>query len=290
MSSSYIVTEFKNLGAKDNFPLNIMDVEHHDKVWLHTHDFYELVYIDKGFSMHVCDDTSTVLTSGDIFILRPGQVHAYISACHTGLYNCLFKIEIFDGVINDLMKLPGLDKIFSPDIPPRWEKLCLDLTERREVVLYLEKLKWERLNRAVGWELKIKNLLTELMILYSRLYLQRNTVNDDNSHLQYVYKALSYIDNHCGEDFFIKDIADFVGITPDYLAKHFKTAIGISPMEYVKNFRIAKAMEQLKLSKKSVAEVAREVGFSDISHFSRQFKQVAGLSPTEFRKNENDNL
>jgi transcriptional regulator GlxA family with amidase domain len=61
-------------------------------------------------------------------------------------------------------------------------------------------------------------------------------------------------------------------------------------MEYVKNFRIAKAMEQLKLSRKSVAEVAREVGFSDISHFSRQFKQVAGLSPTEFRKNENDNL
>ena len=290
MSSSTRFLEFKNLGATDNFPLNIMDVEHHDKIWLHSHDFYELVYIDKGFSMHVCNDTSTVLTSGDLFILRPGQVHAYISACHTGLYNCLFKIEIFDGVLNDLIKLPGLDQIFSLDITPHWEKLCLDLTERREVILYLEKMKWERLNRVVGWELKIKNLLCELLILYSRLYNRHSNVFDDSGHLQYVYKALSYIDTHCGSDFFIRDIANFVGITPDYLAKHFKAAIGISPMEYVKNFRIAKAMEQLKLTTKSVAIVAREVGFSDISHFSRQFKQVTGQSPTVFRKKENENL
>jgi len=277
-----------NMFDETTVPIIVMDVEHHSKVWLHSHAFYELVYIDKGFAMHVCDQTNTVLTSGDFFLIRPGQVHSYLSAYHTRLYNCLFSSEILHEELSDLSKYPGISHLFNKNEETKWEKLCLDMMERREVILFLEKIKWERLNQAIGWEIKIKSLLTELLVLYSRLYSQRTLVRNNSAHLQYVYKALEFIEEHYSEEFLIKDIADAVGISSDYLSKHFKLMISISPIEYVKNFRIAKSMEMLKLTQKPVSEIAINVGFSDISHFSRQFKQVAGVSPTIFRKNETE--
>ena len=56
-------------------------------------------------------------------------------------------------------------------------------------------------------------------------------------------------------------------------------------MEYARSQRMAKAAELLKDPAQSVSDVARDLGFSDISVFSRQFKQITGMSPTDFRKN-----
>ena len=105
------ILEFQN----KNVPISIMDTEHHGKVWLHSHSFFEIVYIDKGFSMHSCNDETTILTSGDLFAIRPGEVHAYISAHHTYLYNCLFNTEALEGVLSELVKLPGMNKYWVSD-------------------------------------------------------------------------------------------------------------------------------------------------------------------------------
>ena len=90
-----------------------MDIEHHGKVWLHSHSFYEIVYIDKGFSMHSCNEETTILTSGDLFTIRPGEIHSYISAHHTFLYNCLFYKEALEGLSGEITKLPGINRVLG---------------------------------------------------------------------------------------------------------------------------------------------------------------------------------
>lgn len=128
------ILNFKNR----NVPISIMDTEHHGKVWLHSHSFFEIVYIDKGFSMHSYNDETTILTSGDLFAIRPGEVHAYISAHHTYLYNCLFYIEALGEASSELVKLPGMNQILGQR-QSKWEKLHLDFTERRRSFTLLRK-------------------------------------------------------------------------------------------------------------------------------------------------------
>ncbi|HHV97189.1 MAG TPA: AraC family transcriptional regulator [Clostridiaceae bacterium] len=287
MVSQVNYLESRNFFENRNVPILVMDTEHHGRVGMHSHDFYEFVYIDKGFSMHFCEGETTVLTSGDLFAIRPGQVHSYTSAHHTFLYNCLFSMEALDNtVVEDIVKLPGLKQILEP-VDTKWQKLHLDFTERREVLIYLEKMKWEQINRGIGWELNMKSLLISFLVLYSRLYLSHyeNISPSSKAQILHIHKALKYIEDNYEKDFLLKDMAKSINLSPDYISRQFRIAIGLSPIEYLRNFRIAKAMEKLKTTDLPISEIAKSTGFSDISNFSRQFKQVVGTSPSAFRRN-----
>lgn len=279
--------ESSNFFENEGVPILIMDTEHHGRVGMHSHDFYEFVYIDKGFSMHFCEGETTVLTSGDLFAVRPGQVHSYNSAHHTYLYNCLFSMDVLDSISANIVKLPGLSQILEPD-NTKWQKLHLDFAERREILIYLEKMKWEQVNRGIGWELNMKSLLISFLVLYSRLYCNHyeNLSTNNKAQILHIHKALKFIEENYKKDFLLKDMAKSINLSPDYISRQFKIAVGLSPIEYLRNFRIAKAMEKLKTTDLPIAEIAASAGFGDISNFSRQFKQVVGTSPSAFRKNE----
>jgi len=281
--------EIKILNLEDeDFPIVIMDMEHHGKVWLHSHSFYEIVYIDKGFSMHSCNEETTILTSGDLFTIRPGEVHSYISAHHTFLYNCLFYKGALEGFSGEISKLPDINRVLG-ERQSKWEKLHLDFTERREVLIFLEKMKWEQVNRCIGWQLNMKSLLTSFLVLYSRLI--NNHYNGKNmnnkTYLPTVHKVLQFMEENYQRNFLMKEMADYVNLSPDYVTRQFKNAVGLSPAEYLLNFRIAKAMEKLKTTDIPISDIAVSSGFGDASNFSRQFKQVIGITPTVFRRNEN---
>ncbi len=280
-------TNISELDLEDEgVPIMIMDTEHHGKVWLHSHSFYEIVYIDKGFCMHSCNDEITILTSGDLFVIRPGEVHAYSSAHHTYLYNCLFYKEALGEYLDEIVKLPGMGQVFG-ERQSKWEKLHLDFAERREVLLYLEKMKWEQVNRCTGWEINIKSLLAGFLVLYSRLFENHSPgakANNKSAHLPHVHNCLKYLEENYQRDFLMKEMADAVRLSPDYISRQVRNVIGLTPVEYLRNFRVAKAMEKLKTTNMPVSEIAKSSGFGDVSNFSRQFKQVVGVPPTVFRR------
>jgi two-component system response regulator YesN len=55
-------------------------------------------------------------------------------------------------------------------------------------------------------------------------------------------------------------------------------------IEYVKNFRFAKALEMLKDTSVSISQIAAEVGYDDPCYFTRQFRQMLKMSPSEYRR------
>lgn len=277
--------ESSALIGNKNVPILVMDTEHHGKVGLHSHDFYEIVFIDKGFSMHSCDGQMNILTSGDLFAIKPGQIHSYNSAHHTFLYNCLFLRGALNGMEDEILKLPGIGKILCSS-DEKWQKLHLDFTERREVVLLLEKMKWEQLNRGIGWEISLKSNFWNFLVLYSRIYESnfKQISESKKAQVLHIHKALKYIEDNYRKDFLIKDMAAALKLSADYISRQLKNEIGLSTMEYLRNYRVAKAMELLKTTERPVSEIAGSCGFPDLSNFSRQFKIVVGVSPSKFRK------
>ena len=119
--------------------------------------------------------------------------------------------------------------------------------------------------------------------MYAEEWDNRAPAADD--YYGYVYRILAYVNTHYSENITMNDLSAELGLSPDYMARKFKSALRMTPSEYVRKFRIARAMELLVTTDLPVAEVAKRTGFSDVSLFSRVFKQSVGLPPASYRKN-----
>ena len=77
------------------------------------------------------------------------------------------------------------------------------------------------------------------------------------------------------------DLAEEFAVTPEHVNYLFKKELGLTPTQFVHRERILQAYRLLHEGSMSVKEAAREVGFSDPFHFSRVFKRVLGIPPSQ---------
>jgi signal transduction histidine kinase/DNA-binding LacI/PurR family transcriptional regulator/AraC-like DNA-binding protein len=99
-----------------------------------------------------------------------------------------------------------------------------------------------------------------------------------------VRQATAYIEARYAEPIRREDIAGHVAITPDYLTDCFHQELGITPIAFLNRYRIRRAREMLDSTDLTVTEVAMATGFSSVSHFTRTFHRVVGVSPRAYRR------
>ena len=289
LDSEYI-DGFSKMQTEESGPVSINKTEHCDKVFLHNHEFYEMVLVDTGFSMHICDETTTILTGGDLFLVKPGKTHSYMSLHSVKIYNILFYDSFLGEDLQEFKKIYGMEEILG-ESGCGFMKLHVSLKEKQEIIALLEKVIWEIKNKKSGWHIKVKSLMMDFLISYMRKTTDYHKSGQEiTSNFTQINSALRYIETNYNKDISVKDIAQATGLSPDYMSKQFKNMVGVGPAEYYRNLRMAKAMEMLKNSDISITEVAEQLGFCDTSIFSRQFKQIVGVSPTAFRAGKNQKL
>ena len=98
-----------------------------------------------------------------------------------------------------------------------------------------------------------------------------------------VKHAVAYIEEHCSEKLKLSDVADQVYVSQWHLSKLLNRYLGQNFSEILNGTRIEKAKEMLKDPALRIGDIAEEVGFSDMAHFSRVFKKVEGISANEYR-------
>ncbi|MBO6214304.1 MAG: helix-turn-helix transcriptional regulator, partial [Lachnospiraceae bacterium] len=98
-----------------------------------------------------------------------------------------------------------------------------------------------------------------------------------------IAKVISFIDNNMDKELYVSEIADYVGMNPEYLTRYFKKEQGMSLKRYIDTKRILKAKELLEETDMSVTDIADNVGFSSYNSFTRAFKNHTGIAPTSFR-------
>ncbi len=98
-----------------------------------------------------------------------------------------------------------------------------------------------------------------------------------------IQKVIAFLNEHLQDEFSLKDVADFVNLSPSRLRHLFEEETGQPPSRYLRALRLQKASELLESTFISVKEVMKRVGVKSQSQFVRDFKKQYGLSPTEFR-------
>ncbi|MDQ1913959.1 response regulator [Paenibacillus sp. GD4] len=98
-----------------------------------------------------------------------------------------------------------------------------------------------------------------------------------------VEEAKAYIDSHLSVEITLKEVADMVGITPTYFSALFKKLTNQTFVSYRIHKRMEKACELLAVPHMRTVDVAAEVGYDDYPHFTKTFKKLFGVSPSEYR-------
>ena len=92
-----------------------------------------------------------------------------------------------------------------------------------------------------------------------------------------------YIDLHLDEDLKVSDLAKRCNMSYSHFAKSFREMYGRSCKEHLEMLRVEKAEEMLKFTDYSLSDIAQELGYSDSSHFIREFKKHKGVTPGSVR-------
>lgn len=99
-----------------------------------------------------------------------------------------------------------------------------------------------------------------------------------------VQEACKYIRQHLDCDLSVAEIAEYVGMNPEYLTKLFKKNTGYTLKEYIVNEKMESAKILLSTTNLPVTLISSHVGYGNYSNFTRSFKQLVGCTPMEYRK------
>lgn len=94
----------------------------------------------------------------------------------------------------------------------------------------------------------------------------------------------SFINDNLEFDISTENMAQFFHYNPRYLGRLFKKETGYYIYEYITKMRIERAKELLSRTNQSVITVANAIGFNNVTYFNKIFKEITGITPTEFRK------
>lgn len=97
-----------------------------------------------------------------------------------------------------------------------------------------------------------------------------------------VKNALRYMEEHYMDPISLEDISQYIGISPQHFSKTFRDETGINYIDWLTRLRIENAKRFLLEEKSTVKEVCYMVGYNDPNYFSRIFKKIEGVSPTEY--------
>lgn len=124
-----------------------------------------------------------------------------------------------------------------------------------------------------------------LLQLFSRFFSKHNTREEHKiKSYRRLASVIQYIHKNLHEKLTVEHLASNSCLNPDYFSRLFLKVLGVRPIDYINNKRLERAQLLLTTTDASLAEIADNVGISDVSYFSRLFKRRFSIPPTKYRE------
>ena len=131
----------------------------------------------------------------------------------------------------------------------------------------------------------------EILLILSSLWLtfRKNILLPPQQHENIVsirmQKFLNYIANHYAEDISLESLVKSGNVGKSECLRCFKASLQTTPYKYLMEYRLSKAADLLKTTDLPIGVISENVGFHQVSHFGKCFKEKTGYSPKDYRKN-----
>lgn len=256
---------------------------------LHSHDFYEMVFIVSGSGTHFTKDNELALNPGNVFVIVPGMQHGYKDVKNLVLYNILFGKRLFKDKFFDLTDMPGYQSLFT--IEPAYRNdnrfasmLRLTPAQLSELLPLIDRMLAESDSTDYGNGAKSLAFayLMELLVMIFRIY--EETPRGDNQMILRLADVFSYIESHTDQPVTTEELMEVTNMSASTLNRYFKKCTGLSPIEFHTHKRIELACKLIRTTPLSMSAISDATGFADPNYFSRQFRKVMHMSPREYKE------
>ncbi len=252
--------------------------------------FYRLYYIQDGHAKVYLNNKSYELSPNQLFLIPKFTFHSYeCDNFMTHYYICLFDDLTGGSSIpnpsNLNLQLPATSmelKLIQRYIELNPDKSLTAVDPQQydnENIVYTKiRTNSSRYSQIVESNGILLQLLSRFITEES---MKQTAPGNSYERLDIV---IQHINKNLDKHISILELSDLMCITPDHFSKIFKKVIGIPPCEYIQMKRIERAQALLLTSRKSITEIAEQVGICNPAQFSRLFTKTVQCSPREYRK------
>ena len=251
------------------------------------HPFWEILYIDKGSVKIIAEDQTHIMKKGEIIFHKPNEFHNIIADGVSSSNVVIFTFhcdsadmsffENFKGTIGNTERalmghiVAEAEKAFiTPMGDPQTERLVPDenapIGSQQLVKINIEMLLIELIRNSAKHETEKKP--TSLI---------KNKSQND-----FIDRVIEYLEENVHERLTLSDICRDNIVGRSYLQKIFREKTGGGAMEYFGILKIEQAKEIIREGTHNFTEISVMLGYNSIHYFSRHFKKVTGMTPSEY--------
>lgn len=163
----------------------------------------------------------------------------------------------------------------------------LNLDEAAEIKALILKMEYELRQKVSNQEWMIGSYLFQLFITAHRSYTRQDYIITEQNrlHSSIFERFTKLVDAHYKSIHGVKEYADMLHVTPNHLNRLIKKQSQKTASSIIQERLITEMKSLLKYSNKNISEIAFELNFSDVAHFSHYFKQTTLMTPKAFREN-----
>ncbi|CAM3084965.1 AraC family transcriptional regulator [Paenibacillus lupini] len=258
------------------------------------HDFWELLYVDKGSVEVKADDRTHQLEQGMIIFHKPGEFHTInvsqqhkppnlfvlsfecTAPCMARFENLTMQLGTRERNLLSLLLQEGFHSFEPP----------YDNSHIHELI--------SRENAPFASEQAMRNYLETLLIQLIRLQddadRDRHTVRKpasfqtEKAEQQMAEQIISFMRENLSEQLTLDRLCQELHLGKSRLKEIFHTQASVGPMEYFKQLKIEEAKTLIREQQYNMTEIAAKLGYSSIHYFSRDFKKATGMPPSDYAR------
>lgn len=235
-----------------------------------SHPTWELTYVDKGYIHSVAGGQDLLLEQGDLTLYGPDQWHMQYTDTDCAANYITISFELATGDLNPLLNR----KFAAPH--QAVELLRQMLRERDRQDEYADDIIICLLGNL------LLTLLREGRTVQGTASLRTAAAIQNENDV--INRAQRFISENVREKLSVPMVAKEAGVSPSYLTALFHKNLQISPGEYIRRIKLQESRQMIREGKLNFTEISQLLQYSTVHHFSRQFKEKFGITPTQYAK------
>lgn len=249
----------------------------------HTHDYVEIVYMCRGKTTHIINDTPITLHEGDLLLLGQNTRQEILPAGENDIaVNFIVQPEFFSGTLTflgteDTPLREFVVRCLCGDNPSGY--LHFRVADVKQVQNLIENLLWTLITDTPNR--RSINQLT-MGLLFVQLLNHTDKLSVGNKEQDAIVWVLRYIEEHY-VDGSLSDIASQLHYDLAWLSREIKRRTGKTYTDLMQEKRLSQAAWMLRNTRHKIADIGQSVGYENLSFFHRLFAAHFGMSPKAYR-------
>ncbi|MBJ6361963.1 AraC family transcriptional regulator [Paenibacillus sp. GCM10012307] len=266
-----------------SFPLRITESEGVSPSFqrLHWHATLEINYICQGTGHYLINGNKHELQEGDIVLINSNDLHRAFEQ-----ENLIMRIIMFDGAYFSLERRYDTD-LMNPfrEMGRRFQNV-LDRSHpvHPQLRRLIQEMSGEYTRGEAHFETIVRAQMVQFFALVNRHFARASAEGIPHTNgTEHIRSLLRELENRLSEPWTLREMADYVHLSPSRFSALFTQVVGTSPIDYLIQLRLTQAIAMLESSDYKIIEIAECCGFHNLSNFNRLFRRHIGKSPSEVR-------